>query len=79
MAEENEGRTVMKYPTMEEVEAADQTQLCRWYRFLPSPGPVVVGQENAASNREVEILNRIIDRHKEGGGFTPEISKAIGW
>jgi hypothetical protein len=55
---------------MEEVEKADREQLCRWYRFLPSPGwwPI-----------RIDVLKRIIERHKEMGGFTPEISKKIGW
>lgn len=30
----------MKYPTMQEVEAADKKQLATWHRFLPSPGAV---------------------------------------
>jgi hypothetical protein len=73
----------MQYPTLEEVEMADRIQLARWYRFLPSPGRSSVGQDwktfrhNAASQNV--ILQRIISRFNEMGGFTPEISKAIGW
>lgn len=58
----------MEYPTMKEVEKADRTQLCRWYRFLPSP------------EREAQavILKQIVRRFKEAGGMTPAISKEIG-
>jgi len=56
-------------PTMEEVEQASRKQLCRWYRFLPSPG----------TDDEVEVMNRIAERFNEFGGFTPEISKEVGW
>jgi len=54
---------------MEEVEQASRKQLCRWYRFLPSPG----------TDDEVEVMNRIAERFNEFGGFTPEISKEVGW
>jgi len=56
------------YPTLDQIEIATQITLCRWYRFLPSPD---------TDQRKV-LLNRIIERWGEGGGFTPEISKAIG-
>jgi len=56
-------------PTMEGVEKADREQLCRWWRFLSSP----------ETDEEVKVMNRIAERFKEVGGFTPEISKRIGW
>jgi len=59
----------MKYPTLEQVECADQYQLCKWHRFLRSP----------ETDSEIEINKRMFERWKEVGGFTPEISKAIGW
>jgi len=59
----------MIYPTIEEVEIASRLQLCKWHRFLRSP----------ETEREVEINNRMFERWQEVGGFTPEISKAIGW
>ena len=72
------------YPTMEEVEAADRYTLCRWYRFLPSPGWIAIGPSIAQSPnfeeaivREGKIMDRIVARHKELGGFSPEISKAL--
>ena len=72
---------MMPYPTMEEVDAASRTQICRWYRFLPSPGIAAAGTDkfDAALERELPIMKRISDRYKELGGFTPEISKALGW
>lgn len=59
----------MKYPTIEEVEAATHLQLGWWYRFLGSP-------ENT---EETGILNRILARFKEAGGMNPALSKQIGW
>ena len=56
-------------PTMEEVEKADREQICRWYRYLPSP----------ITEEEMKIMDRIAERLQEVGGFTPEISKRIGW
>lgn len=81
----------MNYPTMEEVEAAGHLQLCRWQRFLPSPGtsamsnsqrrssPLEAARVQKAIDEEVAIINRIVARTNELGGFTPAISKAIGW
>lgn len=59
----------MKYPTVEQVKGADREQVCKWWRFLPSP----------MTDPEVTIMNRISERFDEVGGFTPEISKRIGW
>ena len=70
------------YPTIEQVEAADQLQLCKWYRFLHSPGSKAVNESTEAFRKvmdyEKPIMDRIVDRVKEGDGFTPEISKKIG-
>ena len=64
----------MVYPTIAQVEAADREQICRWWRFLPSPAwnTKIVCDEKT-------IMDRIIVRYKEFGGFTPEISRKIGW
>jgi len=59
----------VNYPTLEAVEQAKQMTLCAWYRFLPSP----------ATDSQVQVMNLIVKRHKEAGGFTPEISKSLGW
>jgi hypothetical protein len=59
----------MNFPTMVEVEAADRMQLCKWHRFLPS----------AETPETQAVQQRIYERWVEAGGFTPEISKAIGW
>jgi len=57
------------YPTMKEVEAASRFQLCKWHRFLQPP----------VNDEQVAINNRLFERWKEEGGFTPSISKQIGW
>jgi hypothetical protein len=71
----------MTYPTLEQVETADHMQLCRWIRFLPSPGRARIGQSDFEETLEVEgdIMDRIIAINQALGGFTPEISKQIGW
>ncbi len=79
----------MTYPTLEEVENADRMQLARWYRFLESPGmSYLKGREHENTNfeegekvrvAEAAIQKRILERFQEMGGFTPAISKAIGW
>ena len=56
-------------PAMEQVENADREQICRWWRFLASP----------ITDEEVKVMDRIAERFKEVGGFTPAISKRIGW
>ena len=69
------------YPTMQQVEEASQLQLCEWYRFLSSPGAGAISSPNfrEVMHSQKAIMGRIVERTKEGGGFTPEISKKIGW
>jgi hypothetical protein len=71
----------MKYPTIEEVEKASHIQICKWYRFLPSPGTQAIGTKyfDEVLIEETEIMNKITKRLSNFGGFTPEISKQIGW
>ena len=71
----------MRYPTIEQVDAADHMQICMWYRNLSSPGSSAIGKQNFDEVLDTEgfIMNRIADRLKKFGGFTTEISKAIGW
>lgn len=71
----------MTYPTLEQVNAADRRQVCTWYRSLASPGWWAVGKEDFREvlEREAKVMDRICERLKELGGFTPEISKSIGW
>ena len=59
----------MNYPMLKEVEKGSHVDLCRWYRFLSSP-------KNSA---QWEVMDRICQRFEELGGFTPAISKKIGW
>jgi len=71
------------YPTIKEVNEADRYQICKWWRFLPSPGFRAVDKSSAEFTKvmdaEKPIMDRIAERFKEMGGFTPEISKAMGW
>lgn len=71
----------MAYPTMEEVEHAGRYTLARWNRFLPSPGQAAIGKSNfdEICGVEAKIMNRILERFREAGGMTPEISKSLGW
>ena len=59
----------MNYPTLKEVEAASRYQLCKWHRFLPY----------TSNEAEIEVSKRLLERFYELGGFTPELSKQIGW
>lgn len=71
----------MNYPTLEEVERASHYQLCAWHRFLHSPGAQAVGSPEFydVMIREARIQDVIETRLKDNGGFTPEISKSLGW
>lgn len=73
----------MKYPTLKEVNRASREEICRWWRFLPSPGTDHVNENREEFNKnlieEVEIQKAISQRFKELGGFKSEISKKIGW
>jgi hypothetical protein len=70
----------MVYPTLEQVETADREQLGRWYRHLPSPGThaLRVNFEEVLT-KEAKIMDRICERFKALGMFSPELSKKIGW
>ena len=73
----------MQYPTLEQVEAADREQICRWWRFLRYPGCDDYGLPLEDFERglieSIPIITRIAERYKEVGGFNSEISKRIGW
>lgn len=71
----------MAYPTVEQVDAADHEQICRWWRFLKSPGMAAIETPDfeARLQAEAAVMDRIAERLKEFGGFTPQISKRIGW
>ena len=71
----------MKYPTKQEIELADKRRLAEWYRFLPSPGSNFIGSNVFYQKLEEEgrIMDRIVERFREMGMFTPTLSKDIGW
>lgn len=71
----------MNYPTLEQVESADREQICRWWRFLPSPGTRAIGEHNFEEILTIEaaVMDKIAERFKQVGGFNPELSKHIGW
>lgn len=58
----------MDFPTLAEVNQADKMQLARWYRFL-----------ECTEEEHIPIINRVVDRFKEAGGWNPALSKAVGW
>ena len=72
---------MMNYPTMEQIENADRITICRWYRYLPSPGLEAIGEDQEKflkiCNRESALMDKINERFEEMGGMTPEISKLI--
>lgn len=59
----------MKCPTMEDVESADKLLLATWCRHLP------IG----TTLEQLNIVNRVCERFNELGGWTPELSKQVGW
>lgn len=73
----------MIYPEFKAVETASHFQLAKWARHLPSPGMSAAGRDEhafeAALEREAAIMDRIMVRFQEAGGWNPELSKAVGW
>jgi hypothetical protein len=72
----------MKYPSDEEVQNAEHMQLGEWMRFLPSPGIHHIGDGDdfqGMMQQESAILKKIAVRFEEAGGWTPTISKSVGW
>ena len=60
---------IYNYPSVERVIYGDRYQICKWYRHLRS----------AENENEIQIQKLIYERFNELGGFTPELSKLIGW
>jgi hypothetical protein len=42
-------------------------------------GPLVTEDFNKCLQEETPIMKRIVERQEELGGWTPNISKIIGW
>jgi hypothetical protein len=51
------------------IDAMSQYDLCRMWRFSPFGEPLL----------QAEAGDYFKDKLKERGGFTPEISKQLGW
>lgn len=60
---------ITTYPTEEAVQVADRYTICLWYRRLAVP----------ETEEQARIMDLIVARFMELGGFTPEISRSIGW
>lgn len=75
----------MKYPTEDQVNIATKIQLGTWLRFLPSPGITLLHitdlqKFEEESEKQLDIINLIYYKfYTELGGWTPELSKTIGW
>jgi hypothetical protein len=75
----------MTYPTIEEVEAASLEELATWSRFLESPGMESAKRGDSDTmfrlmlDQQSAIMDRILARFKELGGWTPRLSKHVGW
>lgn len=75
--ERDDDELSMNYPSLNEVESADNYMLCNWRRFLPSPGTAAIGKPyfNDVLAKEAVIMKRICELSR----MTPEISKKLGW
>jgi len=71
----------MSYSTMREVEAASHRQLAHWYRFLGSAGRDAVGKPDFEDllQAQLKIQERLLERFDEIGGWSPVLSKQMGW
>jgi hypothetical protein len=73
----------LPYPTLDDVERADRRQLGQWNRFCASPGLAAIGKNleefKLIADAEKIILNRILERFHELGGWDSVLSKEIGW
>lgn len=54
-----------------QIEGMSQYEMCRRWRFAKSGDPFF--------RSDLPLFEKFNKRFKELGGFTPEISKAIGW
>jgi hypothetical protein len=71
----------LPFPTMDEVDGANRQQLGRWFRFLPSPGMDWTNDKDYKEKlaKELNILQRILNRFDDLGGWDARLSKQIGW
>jgi len=61
---------MVTYPeTLDKINNAQKVELARWSRFLILP----------SNKDEEDKINLILKRFMSLGGFTPQLSKKIGW
>jgi len=53
----------------DQIDAMSQYDLCRLWRFAECPHPLLQGDTGEYFAQKL----------KDAGGFTPEISKSLGW
>jgi hypothetical protein len=74
---------MLEYPKMENVRTANRLKLAMWARFLPSPGSAWIGQCSVVFDvmhqAEATTLKAILARFNELGGWSPAVSKKLGW
>jgi hypothetical protein len=56
---------------LKEISTMTHVQMARLYRFSPIGDPLF--------DKSLPIFNAFMERFKAFGGFTPAISKEIGW
>ena len=71
----------MNYPSKNEILEASHLNLARWARHLQSPGFRACGSPEFAAvfAEEQELMDLILKRFNEFGGWNPALSKAVGW
>jgi len=61
--------SVIRNEMKKKIDLMSQEEMCRLWRFAPSGHPYFCGEAGDYFKMKM----------KEKGGFTPEISKKIGW
>jgi len=57
------------FPTLQDVEKANQEQLARWFSHLPA----------GETPEQKKVMDRINERFRKLGGMTPELEKKVGY
>jgi hypothetical protein len=74
---------MMKYPDIGHVRTASRVRLAMWCRFLPSPGSAWIAESPTLFDMmlgyEANVMQAILDRFNELGGWSPSLSKKVSW